>query len=235
MNNFKLFGIIVIGFVVIIGNINVSEAGGRGRKYVPDAAIIERPQSEFPPTPVLTHVPDKAVPEEMISIRGKNFFYQKDSDQFYYSNIKEVFFVKDGIETKAEELTSVSYRGKLEDKLTFEAPQESGLYSLKIILKEGDPVVWAKSLIAVVDTRSEEELVRQKAIEEAVKQRQQEEEEEQRVPAEQQAPRCNPNVPTYSQRGCIEEGSEEHKRSPYDGLPCPGEEVPSYSKIGCIP
>lgn len=46
---------------------------------------------------------------------------------------------------------------------------------------------------------------------------------------------CNPNVPLYQQPGCIEEPVEAAPRSPYDGLPCPGDSVPSYSKIGCIP
>ncbi|OGQ61515.1 MAG: hypothetical protein A3G92_07935 [Deltaproteobacteria bacterium RIFCSPLOWO2_12_FULL_38_8] len=32
-----------------------------------------------------------------------------------------------------------------------------------------------------------------------------------------------------------ETSKKSKKRSPYDGLPCPGDNVPHYSKIGCIP
>ena len=62
--------------------------------------------------------------------------------------------------------------------------------------------------------------------------------EEQREPASTEGEgkqMCNPSVPKYQQPNCTEEGGEQQSRSPYDGLPCPGEEVPNYSKIGCIP
>ena len=62
--------------------------------------------------------------------------------------------------------------------------------------------------------------------------------EEQREPASTEGEGeqiCNPSIPKYQQQGCVEPSGEQQKRSPYDGLPCPEEEVPNYSKIGCIP
>lgn len=57
-------------------------------------------------------------------------------------------------------------------------------------------------------------------------------------PVEEKAPStgqpCNPSIPKYQQPGCVEQ-SEQQKRSPYDGEPCPDDSVPNYAKIGCIP
>src|SRR3989338_6982201 len=44
MNHFKIIFIIIVSFIIFIGNTNVSEAKGRSRKYAADAASAEGPK-----------------------------------------------------------------------------------------------------------------------------------------------------------------------------------------------
>ncbi|MBI2646783.1 MAG: hypothetical protein HYW85_07150, partial [Deltaproteobacteria bacterium] len=82
--------------------------------------------------------------------------------------------------------------------------------------------------------KAEEEVARQKAIEEATKQRQQEEAmqkqreiEKARVPAEQKAEEkkyCDPELPRFWQKGCIDRGKEAPQQKEPEGR------APTYSE-----
>ena len=101
--------------------------------------------------PVITSVPKtKVEPNEMMEMYGKNFTYKKTGDNFNYSNYKDIFFVKDGVETLAKDvgvnITGAPDGGNL---IRLRTPKEAGSYSIKITLKEGDPVIWNKTLIAI--------------------------------------------------------------------------------------
>jgi len=220
---------------------------------------------ELPPAPVITKVQDKVEPEEMMEMYGQNFTYKKKGDSFNYSNYREIFFVKDGVEIKAKDVgvnvTGAPDGGNL---VRLRTPKEAGTYSLKITLNEGEPVIWNKTLVAVKEAAGagsrqvgsnqnanhEIKSAGHEGIKPAIpenrlpeepqleKEPASAEQEEQREPAstEGESKRiCNPSIPKYQQQGCVEPSGEQQKRSPYDGLPCPGEEVPNYSKIGCIP
>ncbi|MBI3018064.1 MAG: hypothetical protein HYY62_08790, partial [Deltaproteobacteria bacterium] len=109
---------------------------------------------ELPPSPVFTKVPDKVEPEESFTIYGKNFFYQKKGDSSRYSNLKEVFFVKDGKEIKALGVSVGSTPGQ-QDDLSLKAPKNPGSYSLKVTLREGEPILWNSPLISIIEKAPE--------------------------------------------------------------------------------
>ncbi|MBI3018977.1 MAG: IPT/TIG domain-containing protein [Deltaproteobacteria bacterium] len=101
--------------------------------------------------PVITSIPTTiAAPEEMMEMVGKNFTYKKTGDNFTYSNYKDIFFVKDGKETLVKDISvNVGSAKDGGDVVRLRAPKEAGSYSIKVTLKEGAPIIWDQTLVAV--------------------------------------------------------------------------------------
>ena len=191
---------------------------------------------ELPPTPVLTHVPDKAIPEEMMEMYGKNFTYKKKGDSFNYSNYREIFFVKDGVEIRAKDVgvnvTGAPDGGNL---VRLRTPKEAGTYSLKIVLNEGEPVIWNKTLVAVKEaaavgsrqvaspqgTDREIKSAGHEGIKPAIP--------ENRLPEEPQLEKEPASAEQEEQREPVGSGEEASS----EGQVC-DENIPKYQQPGCV-
>ncbi|MBI4223440.1 MAG: hypothetical protein HY609_00765, partial [Deltaproteobacteria bacterium] len=207
-----------------------------------------------PPLPVLTGISKVEVePKEAMVVYGKNLIAQ-DASGFTSMNFDKMFFVKDKAETRVTAITSGPKRGQ-DQSINFSAPKTAGSYSIKMIAKSGEVITWNNPMLAVID-RAAEELAKKKALEEEAKKKAEEElarkkaleeeltkkkaEEElalRKKQEEEEAPSstgqyCNPDVPRYSQPGCIEPPEQEGP-PPTQGQPC-NPNIPRYQQPGCV-